>query len=339
MVKNKWKMSWALVSISCFFACNDVDVDCQIENDCMAGAHCDTEIGECVECFSNLHCDEGKSFCCAGRCEAIESVFELCGCDPRKQGNPGTDCGLNFSLGETELGGPLCHLDGNMDFEAPDISKANCGCVDQGDGDEPCGRDANQLIGFCVDHQCEAQSDGACGSDKELCSTANLGPRCLAKGDGYGVCGCQITDESGAAGRCDERVDGHQIADSCDPDKARCLCRAAVLDGPLTVCDPDSSTPDCTSDGCTNILTDPAHCGASDNACDPGKKCFAGACECTTHDVCATEITNLCAHAGDEKGFRCVCGANIGEDDFAKACDIGMKCDRRLGCVLPETAK
>lgn len=335
MKSDRWQVFLVLFGCLGFVACSGPDVDCQTEKDCIAGTHCNVEIGECVECFDNKHCKE-DAFCCAGRCEPAESIIEMCGCNPKKQGNPGTDCGLNFSLGATDLGGPVCQFDGVLNIEVADISRATCGCVDQGGGDEPCGRDENQLIGFCVENRCEAQSKNRCGMDKHVCSTATgSGPECLAKSDGFGACGCKRSEDSLVAGGCDAKVDGHIIADICKDDE-RCGCQANPSGG---VCAVDSHNPDCTADGCTNILTDANNCGESGNPCGLDSdgaqlRCLSGGCECKSNRVCQTDLTSRCVYLeNDVRG--CVCHTNVDEAGQMSPCEVGQKCTSG-GCVAAE---
>jgi hypothetical protein len=122
---------------------------------------------------------------------------------------------------------------------------ANCGgcqnrCSDQGSAG-----------GFvCQDMLCRCTSDAQC------------------KGAGNGTATCDLT-----TGRCACEGVACRTGESCvksGPDQV-CRCNGdAACEGNQVCCDEPS--------GCTDLMSDPASCGACGHACAPGLGCRSGVC-------------------------------------------------------------
>ncbi len=134
-----------------------------------------------------------------------------------------------------------------------------------------CDSDLQSDIANCgaCDHACTAGP-----GSQPTCTAGACGLACdagAADCDQDPATGCEVllATDPAHCGACDNAcIAGSRSQPTCTAGACGLACDAGAAD-----CDQDPAT------GCEVLLaTDPAHCGACDNACPPGFSCRAGAC-------------------------------------------------------------
>jgi hypothetical protein len=124
-----------------------------------------------------------------------------------------------------------------------------------------------------------------------------------------------------------------QTADTCKEDTS-CLCGAAP-----DVCSGDF--PDCTTEGCRSLTTDPANCGVVGNDCRleisgiaGTGECVRGGCTCdqSPGDDCARAVNVDTCTLVDGQAV-CVC-ADFTDEGVLAACPMEAECVDG-GCIVP----
>ncbi|MFC1642131.1 hypothetical protein ACFL5O_05505 [Myxococcota bacterium] len=245
----------------------------------------------------------------------------------------------------------LCHADASADAAGPycaDLATdpANCGnCANA------CGPDATCSAGQCStacqtnEKLCNAEADGdagpycadlatdpancgncanACGPDA-TCSAGQCSTACQANeklcnaeadGDAGPYCADLATDPAhcgNCANACgpDATCSAGQCSTACQANEKLCNAEAGDDTGPY----------------CADLATDPAHCGACAQLCQPGAVCSSGQCTVTT---CPANQT-LCNASGEADAEAAPYCANVQADKANCGC-CGNACGSGQGC-------
>ncbi len=113
-----------------------------------------------------------------------------------------------------------------------------------------------------------------------------------------------------------------------------CVC---IGEGVIDVCDPNSTLPDCTANGCGNALTATDSCGVLFRECNNpltgvvDGTCKDGGCSCDELSDCQDTGLNVDSCVILVDGGQCVCdGYEIGGD--RAPCPLALECVA-TGCV------
>lgn len=307
---------------------------------------CDEEVEPVCRAAEAVACTGSDG--CAGVqiCNPRGTGFGPCECGPRPDGGrdagvdagtPGDDAGFDAGAplddAGFDAGGPA---DAGFDAGEPPDAGVDAAAPDAAVADA--GLDAGPLA--CAP---------ACAATERCCATS-----CVNRGVPQGTDGRadpSFLHCNGCGLACD--VDR---ASSCSvpgggPGTERCMC------GDVDQCVPGEA---CVDDGggsfaCTDLDSDPLHCGMAGNACGEGESCVGGMCECgTTGAACGVgqaccgggciDVTSDAANCG---GCGIVCGPHAPDCD-ASACtcsaagvactaptagDPGETCCDSRGCV------
>jgi len=164
--------------------------------------------------------------------------------------------------------GPVCGLEAC----SPGEICCDFSCVDPTSDDTNCGGcDVVCAEGqACVDGRCTCGSQ-ACSPTQTCCETDTQALLCV-----------DLRKNAEHCGECGE---------SCEPTEnclgGRCLCSGAATQ---EICRAEETC--CPGTGCTDLQSNPLHCGACGHACGPGEQCFGGLCTCG--DAQATASSSAC---------------------------------------------
>jgi hypothetical protein len=229
---------------------------------------------------------EGSEVCSDGRCEVVVDT----GAPDAAVADTATD------TGPPDTG--VCML---PDAAAPGVGQACRNASECDDGMVCHGAEFLGVIRGDCTHVCADANDCVPGW---ACATVNARdcipdcppePLCTCNGPGS-ESRCDGTDDD-----CDGRID--------EEGGARSLCRLGACVCGACICDPGATL----CDGyCTHLATDPQHCSACGNACEPGFDCVDGACTCQ-ETPCGTSCVDLDTDLGH-------CGA------CGRACPMDADC-------------
>ena len=202
-----------------------------------------------------------------------------------------------------------------------------CGCEAPVDGEAGTKCSGKSPVVTCLVAGKSATVDNADeGTCSCNCTVDQGGPLCTVNESGPVVvtCGCDRSDNLGCEIPVTDAAGAkHKIADTCGTTN-ECICLANNLEA----C---SGGDDCCGNGCKNLSTDPANCGACAHACGQGEDCVAGACTCKSdsHDDCRLTggtrdnpggSTNIC------ESKNCVCAEFLDSAEKSHACPLGSYC-------------
>ncbi len=272
---------------------------------------------------SHEHCGE-----CNQPCSETEVCTEgSCGCP---QSNSDGDAG---PLSSYTYCGVKC-----VDLLSDQINCGRCGkvCSFQRCINGECGCAATDIIcppnDACFDPMTDEGNCGECGrkcGDYEDCEQGECVQRC--ENHGAKDCGgpCFNVTNSSAPGLIEHCGDCGQPGptDKFECKSGQCVCRAAAVLATVMHCVEQSSQ----AHLCVDTATDPRFCGSCDVACEGGKSCLNGKCECSATalqcpDGCF-DGTSDARHCGScdracGTGFRCVASDCV--------CNVGLElCDGR----------
>ncbi len=232
---------------------------------------------------------------------------------------------------------------GARDAGALDAGAADGGPIDAGPDDGgPPGDACDPLVESCdgTDEDCDGRVDegfdlgtvercGAC--DRRCPAVASATATCVAGTCSF-ECVTGFDDCNGVASDgCEARLDDPETCGSC-----RTSCVA-----PRPLCDGTGGAPVCTDacaasetlcgETCVDPMTDEAHCGACDRACDTGETCVGGSCRCggTGPDCAGTPASTCCGTScvdttsDDEACGSCTIACDPGEECVSSACRCG----------------
>jgi hypothetical protein len=275
---------------TCAGKCGVVQNNCRQPVDCSSCActppcseceECNEESGRCVPNPATVaeRCGQPGQVCQAdGRCVCDDDSCGTCGdcaadgfCTTPCGGNGCCDaeqgCQLGTDADACGIGGDPCQVCGGDRPTCGIAEPGVCGCIPfvcpatacgttpDGCGDTVnCGGCDNFLRPICVNNACApCSAENPCLSEARCCEGA-----CLT------------------AEMCCEDEDCAPGGDACSDFACRC--------GLSNACSGD--TPDCCGEAgeCTNVLSDPANCGACGAACEAYEACKNGTCAC---DVCS----------------------------------------------------
>lgn len=314
---------------------------CQSNADCLfnpAGELCDRQSGNCVACFTNGHCPDGRS-CEAGQCVgSVCNTHEDCGADApycNEAGNACLACLEDEHCGEDERcekgtclpPPPACEVDADCeDEEAPFclegacvacLADPHCGeeeaCAEDGscqsslcEEDEDCaafpGRSCRN--GACRPGECDTSAD-CTDSERPFC-VENLCVLCTeTEGCGLGeVC---VGGEACEPAGCDTLADC-PVGSICDDGK--CLRSESCTESSECL---DPRAPLCVDGRCASCATN-ADCGpwelCREGACGPFDTCTSDA-GCDGGFVCDEGACVACRHDGNCPRGVCVEGACV----------------------------
>ena len=297
----------------------------------------------CFGCGADSECTRGTEVCCQGVCTNVDAA---CGCDLLPSGaNAGQTCMA------TGVGGQCVRANGQV-ATGSQVHNGVCGCGVPGGQlvEEAVCASQNGFAGLCAPNadgggtgQCVPQNSppsadggspaGNCGELGRTCSPSQGGPECHLSTAGVGVCGCSQGTLLHGCDVPESDLDGglHQVATGCS-DPQSCVCS---FTGQL--CNPNGANPDCCTQGCVSLATDPANCGSCGLLCRGGNQgCGSGGlnpgqCACTANFECdgfGGGGGTTCSDGG------CVCPHATGGVDPPGSCPPGTFCsvENALGC-------
>jgi hypothetical protein len=246
--------------------------------------------------------------------------------------------------------------------ECPVLCDTSLGCVECLD-DSDCGAAAPA----CIYGRCEQCGDKADCPDGQSCYPENheCRPSCTSGQDCTGD--APICDATGACVGCETDMDCPSGEPLCDPLTKQCVectsstdcgaaspvcdlprgdCVLCLVDGDCgdgEVCNDRQCVPTPEScgasevlcpDGCFDLSSDPAHCGACDTNCGPGT-CVSGTCQCgggsiVCEGACVDPSTDP-NHCGGCPGQNCGNGQSCVSG--VCQCDNGTQACGQGGCV------
>lgn len=305
---------------------------CQANADCLfnpAGELCDRQTGQCVACFTDAHCPDGRS-CASGRCEGSVCTTDAdCGEEAPYCNEAGDAClacrqdehcadGFRCLAGACEPPPPACQVDDDCEDEAaPYCAAGACvACIlDQHCGDgEACSSEGSCLPDACEDDEDCAVFPGTSCRD-QVCRPGQCDVAADCKDPEWPFCQdnvcvhCTETEGCGTGETCVggkscaprpcESLDDCPLGSICDDGGCRPSDLCEVSDDCL-----DPRAPHCVDGVCLA-------CETSDE-CGPWEFCEAG--RCLPIEACRAD--GDCAG-----GFLCEKGACV-------ACRVDGDCSR-----------
>ncbi len=268
-------------------ACSSVPVDCSVTSPCLTAIGCDPTQGclyavnEGATCDADNNVCSGPDFCDAtGACQAGPPVP---GCCLTSADCPNDAC-VQY---QCDASTNLCQQSGATTCTAPDactvpLCDATAGCQ-------------FAPIVCTPPDQCHVAScDPATG-----CYSV---PVACSAGTCPTLCGTQCVNTGSDPANCGA------CGQVCSSNRVTATCAGGICSG---TCDPGYA--DCNgdkrTDGCeTDLLNDPASCGACGAVCGTGTSCVAGTCTSPCPGGhCSTTVSQACAYAANcPTGETCV---------------------------------
>jgi hypothetical protein len=190
---------------------------------------------------------------------------------------------------------------------------------------------ANCLLDEAADDGCETPvltDSASCGGCDNACPGGFVCQAGLCACDGKNDCGNGngVACVSGLC-QCDQAAcrPGDRCRDSQGSKACSCNGSGEPGCGPTEAC--------CAVDGCTDIMSDPANCGACERLCTTGFSCSAGTCQCDTPQDCGAEPDVDTGEAGApgtgaggaaDGGAPAIPGAGAAPPTSAISCSLGL---------------
>jgi hypothetical protein len=326
----------------CIWSCQPTAEICHdgLDNDC--DGQVDENCGQ--PCVSNDDCAAGQ-VCMEGVCRDVcVPSIELCGdgLDNDCDGLVDEDCGMPCSTDDDCAPGEFCDAQTRQcvamcecasDADCPqahwcvDCQCAPEGCDTDADGDgylsTACGgqdcHDGDASVHPGAPEDCNAQDDDCDGLVDEGCSQV-----CASDAD------CQL-DEICMNGLCvlPCRDNGEcPVGQACVDGVCQAGCNSVA-----EICDGQDNDCDGQVDENSDLISDPANCGACGMACAAGEACVNGACHgdlpCSMDDDCPAGqacMSGICIE---------LCDTDADGDGFLAAACGGMDCDDYDPTIYP----
>jgi hypothetical protein len=279
-------------------ACAPGFADCDGKADTGCEISIASDPKNCGACGHGCSTANGTSLCANGVCGIASCNAGFGNCN----GNPADGCETNLNtVANCGACGHICSLSNATPF----CANGACGIAACNAGYADC--DRNPANGCEVNLNTDVNNCGACG---HACSRNNAtshcaGGACLVDScaPGYGNCnlspsdGCEtnLLSDPNNCGACGHVCAGAHATEAC----VNGLCVVAACDAGYGNGDNDAST------GCeTNLVSDPANCGACGNACP------AGTTSCLNGSQCCGDggAGNICCNFGSRPAtcsYRC----------------------------------
>jgi len=238
-------------------------------------AQSDTRCGSCeTACHPTQSCVSSACVCAVGKSDCNEDPSDGCEADLLQDEMACGSCGNSCADGERCVNGRCQCGEG---LACPE-GESCCGgsCLDVTVRADHCGECGNSCVPNerCVDGTCECTVDVITGSTV----TCDQGQRCCP---GVGcvdlpLCGCGgVQCESNEI--CCDNTQCVQVGSRENCGGCGIACREDQVCEGLT-CTCAVGERDCGDDGCVDVDSNSAHCGACDNACPATQECCAGSC-------------------------------------------------------------
>ncbi len=267
---------------------------------CMGGLTCSAGACSCM----GIACVSGDQ-CCTSGCAHVQDDPINCGM-----------CGKSCQPGET-CSGSSCHCGGSGGCQ---LGQQCCGssCSDPKTDNANCGMcgHACRAGEICTGGTCSCAGGRACVGNETCCgqggSTAGGGCFDLATDPSHcGSCTKSCNGGNCVMGMCTMSNCGAPCTNgnTCDPTSGMCSCHGQAA------C---TGTDTCCSDGCQDLSSDPANCGACGRGIGPQQYCCSGTptdrsdSNCTgCGQSCTKGVTSccVCVPACDPLGLICNCPA------------------------------